>query len=98
VLFRSLDRPQPAPPLPDGAADEIGVFRFDRMHIARLGTNERALLRQTLRRLETLPADKAETILAQAVEVLRARIGYEPVALEQRAAFLRALLRAARNR
>jgi uncharacterized RDD family membrane protein YckC len=91
-----LDRPAPAPPLID-VEEHSAAFRFDHAQIARLGANERALVRQTLRRLETLPVDAAAAVLERAVEALRARIGYEPVAVAERAAFLRALLRAARR-
>jgi len=93
-----MDRPEAAPPVvDDGAAPEIASFRFDRAQIARLGTTERALLRQTLRRLETLPADKAEEILATAVDVLCQRLGHEPVEHQRRKAFLMALLHATRR-
>jgi uncharacterized RDD family membrane protein YckC len=92
-----LDRPAPAPALLEADTDG-GEFRFDHVQIARLGVNERALLRQTLRRLQTLPPEQAAAILEQAVEVLRARIGYEPVAAAEREQFLRALLHAVRGR
>jgi uncharacterized RDD family membrane protein YckC len=92
-----LDRSAPAPALLEADTDG-GGFRFDHVQIARLGVNERALLRQTLRRLQTLPPEQAAAILEQAVEVLRARIGYEPVAAAEREQFLRALLHAVRGR
>jgi uncharacterized RDD family membrane protein YckC len=92
-----LDRPQPAPPLPDDADDGAG-FRFDRSQIARLGPNELALLRQTLRRLGTLSPERAAEVLERSVAALIARIGCEPVAPAEREAFLRALLRATRMR
>src|SRR5216117_3937237 len=87
-----LDRPEPEPPHA-GAG-----FRFERSQIARLGPNELALLRQTLRRLAALPPERAAEVLERAVAVLSARIGHGPVAAEEREAFLRALLHAARVR
>lgn len=91
-----LDRPPEALPLP--SAPESGVvFRFEPAHIQRLGADERALIRQTLRRLETLAADQAPAVLERSAEVVRRRIGYAPVEPEQREAFLRALLDARRR-
>jgi uncharacterized RDD family membrane protein YckC len=94
-----LDRSEPAEPVCEDEAVETGTgFVFDRAQIERLGRTERALLRRTLRRVERLGPDQAEAVLARSVDVLRARIGYEgelePV---ERAAFLRALWRAARR-
>jgi len=93
-----MDQPAPALPLLGEAEPNEAAFRFDRSQIARLGRAERALLRQTLRRLETLPPETAGAALARAVDVLRARIGYGPVEPTERVAFLRALLRATRRR
>src|SRR5438445_3975603 len=93
-----LDRPEAAPPLPDAPPDASGGFRFERSQIARLGPNELALLRQTLRRLAGLPPERAAEVLERSVAVLRSRIGHGPVAAEEREAFLRALLHAARVR
>ena len=92
-----LDRPEAAIPLIDIAADDLGSFRFDRAHIALLGGTERALLRQTLRRVETLPADLVDPMLEHAVEALRQRIGYCPVHPKDRQLFLKALLHATRR-
>jgi len=92
-----MDRPAPALPLLDEGESASAAFRFDRSQIARLGRAERALLRQTLRRLETLPPETAGAALARAVDVLRARIGYGPVEPSERVAFLRAMLRATRR-
>ncbi len=97
VVIR-LDRPEPAAPLAEAESDAFGDFRFDHAQIARLGPNERALLRQTLRRLQTLAPDTAAGVLERAVEVLRERIGYGPVATAERERFLRALLGATRGR
>jgi uncharacterized RDD family membrane protein YckC len=92
-----MDRPAVALPLPDDADASLDTFRFDRAQIALLGRAERALLRQTLRRMEDLPPYAAETAIVRAVEVLCARIGYGPVEPSERVRFLRALLRATRR-
>ena len=65
----------------------------NRPQIAALGPLERQLLRQTLRRLDVLDAEHAAAVLERTVEVLRGRLGYEPVPADQRLAFLHALLR-----
>jgi uncharacterized RDD family membrane protein YckC len=93
-----MDRPAIAVPVLDEADAASGAFRFDRSHLALLGRAERALLRQTLRRVETLPPETAETALARAVDVLRVRIGYGPVEPGDRIHFLRAMLQATRRR
>jgi uncharacterized RDD family membrane protein YckC len=94
-----LDRPAAAPPLPAWAEGEGGeAFRFERGHVASLGAEGRALVRQTLRRLDELPPGAREAALERSVEALRARLGYAPVAPERRRAFLLALLEAARMR
>jgi len=92
-----LDRIPRPEPLPE-PADEGAAFRFDRSQVARLGAAEGQLVRQTLRRLESLPPEAAARLLEQAVEALRARLAYEPVPEEERRAFLMALLRELRRR
>src|SRR5271166_4407590 len=93
-----MDRPAAALPLLDEGDAAAAGFRFDRSQVALLGRAERALLRQTLRRMETLPPDTAQAALARAVEVLCARIGYGPVEPAEHVHFLRAMLRATRGR
>jgi uncharacterized RDD family membrane protein YckC len=95
VVIR-LDRPAAAAPIAELEGD-TGAFRFDRGQIARLGADGRALARQTLRRVETLPPEEAEPLLERAVEALRARLVCEPVAPEERRRFLRALLAAGKR-
>jgi uncharacterized RDD family membrane protein YckC len=68
------------------------AFRFSHAQIAALGPLERQLLRQTLRRLEVMDSELSAAALERTVEVLRARMGYEPVAAAQRMDFLRSLL------
>ena len=70
------------------------AFRFSHGQIAALGPLERQLLRQTLRRVEVMDSELSAAALERTVEVLRARMGYEPVAPAQRLDFLRALLHA----
>jgi uncharacterized RDD family membrane protein YckC len=94
TLVVRLDRPAPAPPL-EGESDESAAdFRFDRSQIARIGRRERTLIRQTLRRIESLTEERREAALERAAEVLCARIDHEPVEEQRRLGFLRALLRA----
>lgn len=92
TLVVRLDRAAPAPPI-DTDADP-GSFRFSRAQLARLGATEKALLRQTLRRLDGLDPEPAAHALARTAEVLRARLDYPPVAAAEHERFLRALLRA----
>jgi len=55
--------------------------------------------RETLRRVEGLDdPDVSSAALERSTEVLRGRIGYEPVSPEQRLPFLRALLHAIEQR
>jgi len=92
-----MDRPLSAPDLTDVPAEVVAAFRFDRAQIGLLGPTERALARQTLRRVESLPPERANEVLDTAVEALRQRIGYGPVAAVERKTFLQALLRATRR-
>ena len=94
VVIR-LDQPAAAAPLPQEG--DTGAFRFDRAQVARLGADGRALARPTLRRAEEVPPEKADELLDRAVEALRLRLGYEPVALEDRRRFLRAVLAAGKR-
>ncbi len=88
------DRPLPAPPLALEPTGGDEAFRFDRGQLARLGRNERALARQTLRRLDALDSARAEAALARAVQVLAERLDYaDEIPAAEREAFLRALLR-----
>jgi uncharacterized RDD family membrane protein YckC len=96
VVIR-LDRPAPARPLPVAAPGAAAAFRFDRGQIAALGAEGRALVRQTLRRLDELSPETAEAALQRAVEALRGRLAYGEVAPTERRAFLEALLEASRR-
>ena len=92
TLVIRLDRPASALPITDDAA--ATSFRFSRPQLAALGPAERTLIRQTLRRLETLPPAQAGHVLAHTVDALRKRLGIDPVAPAEHAGFLHALLRA----
>jgi len=94
-----LDRPPAALPLADRDDPDAPQFAFRRDQVERLGSAEAALLRQTLRRLDTLSPEQANEFLARAVEVLREQLGIdEEVDPRDREAFLRALWRATRVR
>jgi uncharacterized RDD family membrane protein YckC len=93
TLVVRLDRPAPAAPLLEDDDEAAADFRFDRAQIARIGRRERALIRQTLRRIESLEDERREAALERSVEVLRARIDHPPVEEPRRLDFLRALLR-----
>ncbi len=60
TLVVRLDRPAPAPPILDEQDGSEAGFRFDRDQIARVGRKERALIRQTLRRIESLAEEQRE--------------------------------------
>jgi len=94
TLVVRLDRPAPAPPLLDEEDESAADFRFHRAQIAQVGSKERTLIRQTLRRIESLEAERRQEALERAVEVLRARIDHPPVEEPRHLDFLRALLRA----
>lgn len=99
TLVVRLDRPEAPAPLPSvPAGAEAARFLFQREQIARLGPPERALLRETLRRLERLEPQQAALALERTVEVMRARIGYAAVEPAERRAFLHALYEASRRR
>jgi uncharacterized RDD family membrane protein YckC len=90
------DRPQRALPLEFDAQPSDTVFRFDREQLVALGMAERRLIRQTLRRIDTLSPERRAEALARTTEVLCARMQYpEQVAGPHQRAFLVALLRAA---
>ena len=90
-----LDRAAPA--LPIDTDVDGGSFRFSRAQLARLGATEKALLRQTLRRLDGLDPEQAAHVLARTAEVLRVRLDHPPVAATEHERFLRALLHAIEN-
>ena len=78
------------------AAENLGApdpdFRFDRSQLARIGSLERRLIRQTLRRLDSLSLELAAAAVESAVEILCHRIGHESIEPARGVAFLRALL------
>jgi uncharacterized RDD family membrane protein YckC len=70
-----FDRPLPAAPLAEGSDDDARHFPFSREQLARVGSVERRLVRQTLRRIERLPSDRAEELATRSARALSARIG-----------------------
>jgi uncharacterized RDD family membrane protein YckC len=86
-----FDRPAPAAPLADDGGDDARHFPFSREQLARVGSVERRLLRQTLRRVEALPAAEAEEVAARSARALAARIGTDPPEPGAARAYLRAL-------
>jgi len=88
-----LDRSPAATPLAALAAPS-SAFRFDREQLGRLGPAERRLLRQALRRLESLSPELRRTVVERTARVLCERIGYGVVDAPEYEAFLRALLHA----
>lgn len=96
TVVARLDRPPRALRAEGDVPPDDPRFRFDRKQLARIGREERALLRQTLRRADELAPETAAAAYARAAEVLAKRIGHAPVEAPEHAAFLRALDRAAR--
>jgi len=92
-----LDRAVEALPV-----DEYDVssspFRFSRAQLAALGLTEKTLLRQTLRRMESLDSERSEMAVQRAAAVLRARLGVEAGMPGDDEQFLRALLAAIERR
>jgi uncharacterized RDD family membrane protein YckC len=86
-----FDRPRPAAPLAEGSDEEARHFPFSREQLARVGSVERRLLRQTLRRIEALPAHQAEEVAARSARALSARIGTGELPPGTARAYLRAL-------
>ena len=76
------------------------MFTFDHAQSSRIGALEVRLARDALRRADS--AEERSTVrdrvLESAAEALRTRLAGGPVAAAQRAAFLRAVLRAAAKR
>ena len=97
TLVVRLDRPPPVPELGPVSPDAF-AFRFDRVQAGRIGPEEAALARETLRRLDQLPEEKRARLLAVASGALVARLEYEAVPAAQQRAFLEAILEAARLR
>lgn len=96
TVVARLDRVERPRPLPLPA--DSGSFRFEHAHLAHFGPVERALVRQTLRRLDELEPEAQEQALRTAVEALRERLGYRPVEPAERRGFLLALWNMSRER
>ena len=95
-----LDRPPAAASIDASRRPGDEVFTFDHAQSSRIGALEVRLARDALRRADS--AEERSTVrdrvLESAAEALRTRLAGGPVAAAQRAAFLRAVLRAAAKR
>lgn len=98
TLVVRVERPPAAPPIEavEGAAGT--PFRFSHAQLEAVGPAERRLVRQTLRRLESLPPDQAESVCGRSAQALARRIGHRALGPKEHEAFLRALLHAAEQR
>jgi uncharacterized RDD family membrane protein YckC len=90
-----LDRPPPARAVPAIDEQRVRSFRFDHAQVSRLGVPETTLARETLRRLESLPAGEHDALIARSVTALCERIGYAPPPADGEG-FLHAILGARR--
>jgi uncharacterized RDD family membrane protein YckC len=97
TLVVRLDRAVEALPVAEYDAAHSS-FRFSRAQVLALGATERALLRQTLRRLESLDAEQSAQVVQRTATVLRAHLGIEPTQPSDDERFLRALLAAVERR
>jgi uncharacterized RDD family membrane protein YckC len=89
----------PAPrPLPAREAGATSAFRFERAQLDKLGSAERALIRQTLRRAQEFPPEQAAAILARGVDALCARLDLAPMEPAEHREILLALLHEVRER
>lgn len=97
TLVVRLDRAVEALPVAEDDASRSS-FRFSRAQVLALGVTEKALLRQTLRRLESLDAEQGAQVVQRTATVLRAHLGIEPGQASEDEGFLRALLAAVERR
>ncbi len=93
-----LDAAPPARPVVSLSGPDSAEFPFDRRQLSALGPAERALVRQTLRRLDDLAPDQAERALERACAVITARLGGDEVPPRRRRAYLEALWQLAERR
>lgn len=98
TLVIRLDRPPAAVAVDDTAHPGDEAFVFDQRQSRRIGALEIRLARESLRRHQAAEdSNERPALLEVSVEALRSRLDYGPVDVEQRPAFLRAVLRAARS-
>jgi uncharacterized RDD family membrane protein YckC len=88
-----LDRPFSAPEIEVSAKPES--LSLTREQLARIGRREIRLIRGTLRRLERIPEDRREPLLAEVSETLRQRLELAEIPGADRRKFLLELLAAA---
>ena len=95
------DRAPPARPIATDPEPRPGApaFRFAHDQLGAVGPVELRLVRQTLRRVDTLPSWKRTQVLGRTCQAICKRIGWrEPLDPDQHRAFLLALLRDAERR
>ncbi|MCA9512254.1 MAG: RDD family protein [Myxococcota bacterium] len=88
-----LDR-EPPPLRIEDDGEDLSRFRFSREQLEAIGPDELRLARQTLRRLPSLDEDRKRAALARACDALADRMRAAKVDETDRAAFLRAVVRA----
>mgnify|MGYP002624187711 CR=1 FL=1 len=93
TLVVRTDR-EPPPPLLDSGDEDLSRFRFGREQLGAIGAAEMRLVRQTLRRLPSLAPQQRTVARERACAVLCERMALPPVEVDDRPAFLRAILRA----
>jgi uncharacterized RDD family membrane protein YckC len=89
-----LDRPLAPGAMPALPAEGRPEFTFAHAQLARVGQTEVALALETLRRIDALDPERRAQVLERTVTALCAHMEYPPVAADERAAFLRAVLEA----
>jgi uncharacterized RDD family membrane protein YckC len=93
TLVVRLDRAVEALPVNE-FDDAHSPFRFSRTQLAALGSTEKTLLRQTLRRLESLDTEQGTQVVQRTATVLRTHLGLDASQFGDDERFLRALLAA----
>jgi uncharacterized RDD family membrane protein YckC len=68
-----LDRPAPAAEIDTAAGP--AALALTREQIARIGPREMQLVRATLRRVDDLPGERSDALLAEVAETMRTRLG-----------------------
>jgi uncharacterized RDD family membrane protein YckC len=90
TLVIRFDRGRPVPPLEFATADTEHV-PFTRQQLQRMGATERRLLRQTLRRVDTLAPAESEPLAERSAHALAERLGADAPDSASALAWLRAL-------
>jgi uncharacterized RDD family membrane protein YckC len=90
TIVMRLDRPAAAAEI-DGAA-EPAALALTREQVGRIGPREMQLIRATLRRVEDLPRERSQALLAEVAETMRARLAMAELPNHDPRAFLRDVL------